>query len=64
MYGHREKRDRRDEMEKGRVGKFSVWLVGSQQWEIKNRRTGEVVATAQNMNGAFKIAEQFNGGIK
>lgn len=51
-------------MKKGRVGNFSYWLVGKMQWEVRDERTGEVVATAETLNTAARLATQFNGGIK
>lgn len=51
-------------MKKGAVGWFSYWLVGKMKWEISDDRTGETVATAENLSTAARLAERFNGGIK
>jgi hypothetical protein len=55
---------RPSKMKKGAVGWFSYWLVGKMKWEISDDRTGETVATAENLSTAARLAERFNGGIK
>lgn len=47
---------------KGRVGAYECWLVGPSRWEV--RRAGQVVATAQHMNGCFNMAERLHNADK
>lgn len=46
------------EKKMGRVGKFSVWRVGSSDYEI--RRADERVDRASNYNEAFRKADRMN----
>lgn len=45
-------------LHKGGVGPFKCWLVGKMAWEV--RYQDKVVATAENMNGAWNKAHYFN----
>jgi hypothetical protein len=49
---------------KGRVGNFTYGIAGKMRWIVRDRRTGEVVAIAENLNGASRLADRFNGGIR
>lgn len=41
---------------KGRVGEFEYGHVGSQNWIVRDRRTGETVGAARNLSGASQRA--------
>ena len=41
---------------KGRVGDFEYGYVSSQRWIVRDRRTGETVATARDLSGASQEA--------
>ena len=41
---------------KGAVGQFECWLVGPSRWEV--RHNGQVIETAQHMNGCFNAAQR------
>lgn len=42
------------------VGPYQGWLVGSQSWEVRDKRTGETLATAQNMSDCCRKAERLH----
>ena len=42
------------------VGPFQGWLVGSQVWEVRDRRTGEILDTARNMSDCCRKAERLH----
>ena len=46
------------EKEKGRCGNFRVFLVGKMAWEVRDKNSGQTVAYATNMSGAFSQAEK------
>lgn len=43
---------------KGRVGGFEYGYVGSQRWIVRDRRSGETVATARDLSGASQEARR------
>lgn len=42
------------------VGPYQGWLVGSQSWEVRDKRTGETIGTARNMSDCCRLAERFH----
>lgn len=47
-------------MQKFRIGNFEGWLVGKMQWQVRDRRTGAVVDTAESMSECARKAERLN----
>lgn len=46
------------------VGPYQGWLVGPQSWEVRDKRTGETLATAQNMSDCCRKAERLHASEK
>ncbi len=42
------------------VGPFQGWLVGPQSWQVRDKRTGEIICTARNMSDCCRKAESLH----
>lgn len=45
-------------MMKFRIGDFTGWLLGRNDWVVRDRRTNEPVARARSMNEAARAAQR------